>query len=60
MPEYLKYRDEGFMYSPIKESISFFRSVDDCVREEVNKSKFQDHGSNLVAVSYVVFKLLTI
>ena len=31
MPEYLKYRDKGYMYSPVKESTSFFHAVDDCV-----------------------------
>ena len=52
MPEYLKYRDKGYMYSPVKESISFFRAVDDRVREQVNEIGFQEHGSNLVTVSY--------
>lgn len=52
MPEYLKYRDKGYMYSPVTESISFFRAIDDCVREQINEIGFQEHGSNLVAVSY--------
>lgn len=51
LPEYLKYRDRGFMYATVKESIPFFREVDNCVRETVNEAGFREHGGKLVTVS---------
>ena len=53
VPNYLKYRDRGYMYSPVSTLIfiPFFREVDNCVREVVNDIGFKEHGGNLVNVS---------
>ena len=53
MPEYLKYRDRGFMYSPHATFIPFFRDVDHCVQEVVNPNGFQHHTHELVKVKII-------
>lgn len=50
LPQYLKYRDRGYMYTPHRIFIPFFRCVDNCVREIVNQSGFQEHGDDLIKV----------
>ena len=50
MPEYLKYRDHGYMYTPHPSFIPFFRDVDNCIREVVNPTGFQEHTHELVKV----------
>ena len=54
MPEYLQYRDCGFMYSPHTKFIDFFRQVDSCVKEVTNDSCFKEHGDELVKVRIIV------
>lgn len=51
MPEYLKYRDRGYMYTPHSSFISFFMKVDDVVREVVNPVGFQQYAQELVKAS---------
>lgn len=50
MPEYLKYRDRGYMYSPNSTFIPFFREVDECIREVVNQKGLQEHKDDLIKV----------
>ena len=50
MPQYLQYRDRGCMYMPNRTFVPFFRCIDECVREVVNQSGFQDHGNELIQV----------
>ena len=50
MPDYLKYRDRGYMYSPNHTFVPFFRQVDNCVREVVNQTGFEEHKDELVKV----------
>lgn len=53
MPEYLKYRDRGYMYTPHPIFIPFFRDVDNCIREVVNPTGFQEQTHELVKVHCV-------
>ena len=48
IPEYLKYRDHGFMYSPHVTFIPFFCDVDHCVQEVVNPNGFQQHAHKFI------------
>lgn len=50
MPSYLKYRDQGHMYTPHSGFVSFFREVDNYVKDVVTTEGFQEHGDNLVKV----------
>ena len=45
IPEYLKYRDQGFMYFPHASFIPFLRAVDDCVKGVVNSDALEENGS---------------
>lgn len=47
MPKYLKYRDNGYMYTPHSSFIPFFRDVDHCVREIVSPNGFQQYTHEL-------------
>ena len=51
MPSYLKYRDRGFMYTPLPIFVPFIRNVDTCVQEVVNQAGFQTHGDEIIKVS---------
>ena len=51
LPQYLKYRDRGYMYTPDEAFIPFFRAIDQCIKEVVNEKGLQDHGDQLVKVS---------
>ena len=51
LPQYLKYRDRGYMYTPDVAFIPFFRAIDQCIKEVVNEKGLQDHGDQLVKVS---------
>ena len=50
MPNYLKYRDRGYMYTPHPSFIPFFRDIDNCIKEVVNPTGFQHHSHELVKV----------
>ena len=50
IPNYLQYRDRGFMYSPSEQFLKFLRAVDRNVRQYANPDCFQHHGSQLVEV----------
>jgi len=53
IPEYLKYRDQGFMYFPHVSFIPFLKAVDDCVKEVVNSKGLEENGSDLVQVCFL-------
>ena len=50
VPEYLQYRDMGYMYFPAARYIPFIMHVDQCVLEHANEQSLQEHGATLVAV----------
>lgn len=52
MPQYLQYRDNGYMYTPHPTFIPFFRAVDECTKEIVNQKGLQEHGNELVKVRF--------
>ena len=51
IPEYLKYRDNGYMYFPCTEMLPFLISVDLKTNEKANEQSFKEHGSNLLKVA---------
>ena len=54
MPDYLQYRDSGYMYSPHPKFIPlFFRQVDTTVKHIVNPNGFEKHGE-LIKVKKIV------
>ena len=50
IPNYLQYRDRGFMYFPSEQFLPFLQAVDRNVRQYTNSDCFQRHGSQLVEV----------
>jgi len=50
IPEYLKYRDQGFIYLPHASFIPFLRTIDDCVKDIVNLDGLEENGSELIKV----------
>ena len=52
IPEYLQYRDRGYMYFPTECFLPFLRAVDTCVRKYANPACYQCHGSHIVEVCY--------
>ena len=44
IPQYLRYRDRGFMYFPDVSFIPFLRSIDEVVKKVVNTDTLQDKG----------------
>ena len=50
IPNYLQYRDRGFMYIPHKVFIPFLQKVDQHVKKVTNVSSLNEHGDNLVKV----------
>ena len=51
VPDYLQYRDMGYMYFPAACYIPFIKNVDKCVSEYANESSLKQHGSRLVEVA---------
>ena len=45
VPDYLQYRDRGYMYFPAARYIPFIRNVDTCVLDYANESSFTQHDS---------------
>ena len=50
IPDYMKYRDLGYMYFPHPTFIPFFRHLDTTVKEVVNPSGINKEGNNLIKV----------
>lgn len=51
IPDYLQYRDRGFMYFPHKVFIPFLQKVDLNLKKVINSTSFNEHGDNLIKVS---------
>ena len=51
VPQYLQYRDRGYMHFPKESFIPFFRAVDQCILEHANENALKKHGSKLVEVA---------
>ena len=51
IPSYLKYHDQGYMYSPDPILIPFLRELDTAVKEIVNLDGLHQEGDNLIKVS---------
>ena len=50
VPDYLKYRDEGFMYFPCRELLPFLRTVDTATTKKVNDANFSLEGADILTV----------
>ena len=50
IPEYLQYRDRGYMYFPHTSLLPFLRAVDTVVKRSVNEDEFRKHGDSLIKV----------
>ena len=50
IPDYLQYRDRGFMYFPSEQFLPFLRALDKNVRQYTNPDSFRRYGSQLVKV----------
>ena len=50
IPEYLKYRDQGYMYFPHASFIPFLKTVDNTVKTVVNSNGLEENGSELIKV----------
>ena len=48
VPDYLKYRDEGYMYFPCTELLPFLRAVDIATTKKVNDANFSQDGSDIL------------
>ena len=51
IPEYLQYRDMGYMYFPAARFIPFIKNVDQCVLEYANESSIKQYGARIVEVA---------
>ena len=54
LPQYLQYRDRGFMYFPDFSFIPFLRTIDETVKEIINMNSLEKDGSDLIKVRYTV------
>lgn len=54
MPDYLQYRDEGYMYTPKPCFVPFFREVDTCVKAVINHDSLKQHGDEIIKVCFIV------
>ena len=50
IPDYMKYRDLGYMYFPHPTFIPFFCHLDTTVKEVVNPLGINKEGNNLIKV----------
>ena len=50
IPSYLKYRDQGYMYSPDPILLPFLRKLDTAVKQTVNLDGLHREGDNLIKV----------
>jgi len=59
VPEYLQYRNKGFLYFPDRSLIPFLCNFDTTLKEVVNDDSFRKHGDNIVMVCLLVLPLVT-
>ena len=50
IPDYLRYRDQGFMYFPHHTLIPFLCDLDAVVKKAVNEDAFCKHGDDVIKV----------
>ena len=50
IPDYLQYRDRGFMYFPHKVFIPFLKKVDQNIKKVINSSSLDEHGDAIIKV----------
>jgi len=50
IPEYLKYRDRGYMYFPHISFVPLIRQVDEVVKQVVNEKKMGEDGGDIIKV----------
>lgn len=50
IPDYLQYRDRGFMYFPHKIFIPFLKKVDQNIKKVINSSSLDEHGDAIIKV----------
>jgi len=50
IPDYLKYRDRGYMYFPDTSFIPFLRQIDDLVKKAVNEKQLEEDGRDIIKV----------
>ena len=48
VPDYLKYRDKGYMYFPCTELLSFLIAVDKATTEKIDGTNFSPDGSKIL------------
>ena len=48
IPQYLKYRDNGFMYFPCDELLPFLKALDATVKAVGNEREFRRQGQKLI------------
>jgi len=53
IPNYLKYRDRGYMYFPHGSFIPFLCALYTVVKQSVNEDGFHKHGDDLIKVEYL-------
>ena len=53
IPDYLKYRDQGYMYFPHITFIPFLKTVDNAVKAVVYSNRLEENGSELIKVCYI-------
>ena len=60
IPDYLKYRDCGYIYFPDPAFLPFLRDIDVSLKEVVSIDGFHQEGDNLIKVRIFCMSLLTI
>ena len=48
VPDYLQYRDEGYMYFPCVELLLFLKAVDIATKKGINNTSFSQQGSDML------------
>ncbi|XP_065912862.1 uncharacterized protein [Dysidea avara] len=56
IPEYLKYRDRGYMYFPDISFIPFIRQVDEVVKGVVSEEKMEGDGGQIIKAAHEKIK----
>ena len=51
VPPELQYRDQGFMYFPCEEFLTFLKELDACVLENANQTSLKRYGARLVEIA---------
>ena len=60
LPQYLMYRDNGYMYFPDVAFVPFLRSLDEIVRGVINTETIQDDDQIIKVTSVIHVKLVPI